>query len=71
MFYKFLAALIAASALIYLGSLSVWVVILAFAIKALLAVLAASVLGATGFGIWRLYQKTRSNQTPRLTFKTE
>lgn len=56
MFYKFLAAFIAASALIYLGQLSVWVSVLGLGLKSLLAMIAMGIAGVIG---WRLYSNRR------------
>jgi len=70
MFWKFLAALIAASALIYLGSLSVWVTVLSISVKALLVVIAALLVGVAATFIYRQqYRKSKQSDPNRLIFK--
>ncbi len=69
MIYKFLAAFLAASALIYLGSLSVWVNVMGLAVNILLAILLALILFIGGNHVWRQYRKDRLEGAPRLIFK--
>jgi hypothetical protein len=59
MFWQFLAVLIAAPVLIYLGSLSVWVTVLAMSVKALLALIIGGILGFAGYLLWRKHQADR------------
>jgi len=69
MHWIFLAAVLAAIALIYLGSQSVWVIVLAMLAKTLAAVVAALVLGIVAYALWRSYRNYRKARTPRLIFK--
>jgi len=69
MFWKFLAVLIAASALIYLGSLSVWVTVLAISAKALLVVIAALFVGIAAAFFRQQYRKSKQSDPHRLIFK--
>jgi hypothetical protein len=62
MFFKFLAAFLIASVLIYLGSLSVWVTVLALSVKALLATLAVVLVGALAVYMWKRYQSASIKQ---------
>jgi hypothetical protein len=52
-------------ALIKLGSLSVWVTVLSMSVKALLAILAALLVGVFLFAMWQLFfsdNSSRGNQ---------
>ena len=69
MHWIFLAALLAAIALVSLGQLSVWVVVLAMLAKSLAVIVAALILAAVAFGLWRLFRNRRQGRTPRLIFK--
>ncbi len=59
MFYKFIAALLAATVLITLGAQSVWVTVLAVGLKAALAVAAMLALYIAAQALWRRYQQKR------------
>lgn len=69
MFWKFFAVLIAASALIYLGSLSVWVTVLSISAKVLLAVIAALIVGIAAAFFRQYYRKSKQSDPHRLIFK--
>lgn len=69
MHWIFLAVLLAAIALVSLGQLSVWVVVLTMVAKSLAVIVAALILAAVAFGLWRLYRQHRQARTPRLIFK--
>lgn len=69
MSWQFIAIILAASALIYLGSLSVWVVVLGLAAKTMLAFVLALIFGIIGYVVWRLYRWHRQARTPRLIFR--
>ena len=69
MFWKFLAVLLAASALIYLGSLSVWVTVLSISVKVLLAIIAALFVGIAVAFLRQHYRKSKQSDPTRLIFK--
>ena len=54
----YLAGVTAASALVYLGTLSVWVAVLTMTVKLLAGIIAIGILGGVGFVAWREYGKT-------------
>lgn len=66
MFYKFLAAFLAAIALIYLGNLSVWVKVLSAGLIATLAVITAIFVAGGGIYLWKRY---RSSSVKQLAYK--
>jgi membrane protein implicated in regulation of membrane protease activity len=65
----FLLTLSAAAILINFGWLVAMVGIFALAMRFLLVVIAALVLGVVVYGLWRLYRNHRRERTPRLIFK--
>lgn len=66
MVWKILLILAAALALIYLGSLSVWVTVFALSIKILLALIGTMILGITGVYLWKRY---RTRQVKQLAYR--
>lgn len=69
MHWLFLIILLAAIVLMSLGSLSVWVVVLALLVKSLAAVVVVLGCAIVAYAVWKLYRKTRREGTPRLIFK--
>lgn len=57
MHWIFLAVLLAAIALVSLGQLSVWVIVLAMLAKSLAVGFALLVFGVVGYVVWRLWHQ--------------
>lgn len=62
MFYKFLAALLAAIALVALGSMSVWLQVLALGFKTAVALAGILALYILATILWRKYRRPTAKQ---------
>jgi hypothetical protein len=49
--------------------LSVWVIVVALAVKVLLALVVVLVIGIVAYSLWCLYRQHRQEKAPRLIFK--